>query len=201
MQQSGLQPALETTYQTGNIVSVPTAADKRINAYGYDAFVKSSFVAVSPLTIASTGWDDATDIITSAAHGLYTGMVFRLTTTGALPTGVSAGTDYWVIRLTADTFALATTLANAQAGTKLNFTAAGSGNHTLTQQTDVATYVVEVSPDLTNWFTYDAMTPVSIVSNALASKHFESGAAHMRVKVAVAKGHLSALTVWIQGKG
>lgn len=201
MHQSGFDPVLEETYQTSAVVSAPTINDRRVNAYGYDLMLKSAFVAVSPLVIASTGWDDTTDVITSVAHGLYTGMVFQVTTSGGLPAGIAGTTDYWVIKLTDDTFSLASSLANAVAGTAVNFTTAGTGNHTLTQQTDVATYKVEISPDLTNWFTYDAMTPVSIISNSMASKHFECAAPHVRVSVGITKGVASALTCWLTAKG
>lgn len=73
-----------------------------------------------------------TDICTAAAHGYSTGYMLRLSTSGALPGGLSAGTDYFAIRLTADTFKLASTYANAVAGTAVDVTSTGSGTHTLT---------------------------------------------------------------------
>lgn len=51
---------------------------------------------------------------------------------GALPTGLSAGTDYWLIRVSATTARVATTYANAIAGTAIAFTDAGTGTHTVT---------------------------------------------------------------------
>ena len=201
MQLSGYDPIINTTDQTATVVSVPTLEDKRIAAYGYDLMLKTAFNAVASLVVASTGFDFATDVITSASHGLKLGMVYRFTTSGALPTGISAGTDYFIIPLTDDTFQIATTLANAVAGTAVDFSDAGSGNHTLTQQTDVATYQIEVSPNLTDWFVYDAMSAVSVVGNSLASKHFECAAAYIRVKVTITKGNASTITCWLQGKG
>lgn len=66
------------------------------------------------------------------AHGMQTGDgPVRVSTTGALPTGLSAATDYWVIRVDANRFALATSLVNALALTKINITAVGSGTHQL----------------------------------------------------------------------
>lgn len=77
--------------------------------------------------------DTGADTITETSHNLFTGAIVRLTTTGTLPTGLSAGTDYYVIRATANTFKLATTAANADAGTAVDITAAsGGGTHTLT---------------------------------------------------------------------
>ena len=65
------------------------------------------------ITIASPG------VVTLTSHGLATGDAIYLTTTGALPTGLSANTRYWVIKQDANTFWLATSLANALAGTKI----------------------------------------------------------------------------------
>jgi len=51
---------------------------------------------------------------------------------GALPTGLSAGTTYWTVRVSATTSRLATSLPNAEAGTVIAFTDAGSGTNTFT---------------------------------------------------------------------
>ncbi len=51
---------------------------------------------------------------------------------GALPTGLVAGTDYWLVRVSATTARVATSFANAIAGTVIAFTDAGTGTHTLT---------------------------------------------------------------------
>ncbi len=56
----------------------------------------------------------------------------QFTTTGTLPTGLSLATDYWLVRQSATTAKVATTYANALAGTTVAFTDAGTGTHTLT---------------------------------------------------------------------
>ena len=48
---------------------------------------------------------------------------------GALPTGLSAGTDYWLVRVSATTSRIATSFANAIAGTVIAFTDAGTGTN------------------------------------------------------------------------
>lgn len=76
----------------------------------------------------------ATDIVTIAAHGLTTGDgPFRLTTTDTLPAGLNLATDYWVSVLTVNTFTLATSYANAIAGTPVDVTDTGTGTHTMTR--------------------------------------------------------------------
>lgn len=62
----------------------------------------------------------------------------RFTTTTTLPTGLALATDYWLVRQSATTAKVATSFANAIAGTFIAFTDAGTGTHTLT--TRVARY-------------------------------------------------------------
>lgn len=80
--------------------------------------------------------DAGTDICTytstaSIPSNILTGTRVRLTTTTTLPAGLSLATDYYVIRLSNTTFSLATTYANAVAGTAINITDAGTGTHTI----------------------------------------------------------------------
>lgn len=74
-----------------------------------------------------------TDRITITAHAFpTTGLKVAATTSGVLPGGLSA-TNYYVIVVDANTIKLASSLANAQAGTAVDITsAAGGGTHTLT---------------------------------------------------------------------
>ena len=75
------------------------------------------------------------DSIAESAHGLELGDVVVLTTSGVLPAGLSLATNYWAIRVDANNFKLASSLANAEAGTAVDITAAaGGGTHTVTQQ-------------------------------------------------------------------
>jgi hypothetical protein len=78
------------------------------------------------MTIATPG------VVSMTAHGFFTGQKVQLTTTGALPTGLSANTTYYVVYVDANSFSLATSLANAAAGTKIATSGSQSGTHTLT---------------------------------------------------------------------
>lgn len=80
--------------------------------------------------ISEFGFSDE-DILEREAHGLETGDgPFVLTTTDALPAGLATSTDYWIIRLDADTFSFAASYADALDGTAVNVTDAGTGEHT-----------------------------------------------------------------------
>lgn len=81
--------------------------------------------------------DSSTDIITytstaSIPSNLLTGTRVRLTTTTTLPGGLATATDYYLIRVSDTTAKLATSYANAIAGTAINITDAGTGTHTIT---------------------------------------------------------------------
>jgi hypothetical protein len=82
---------------------------------------------------ADAGTDTCT--WTSTANypsNILVGTRVRLTTTTTLPGGLATATDYYVIKASDTTFKLATSYANAVAGTAINITDAGTGTHTVT---------------------------------------------------------------------
>jgi len=82
--------------------------------------------------IASGSWSTSTEKATSSSHSFQTGDAVEISTSGVLPTDIKAKTVYYVINTGTNDFQLATTLANARAGTTLPIGAsAGSGNHTV----------------------------------------------------------------------
>lgn len=80
---------------------------------------KSSTVTI---TIASPG------VVTWNSHGLINGTPVVFTTTGALPTGITAGTTYFVVSSATNTFSVAAT----SGGAAINTTGSQSGTHTCT---------------------------------------------------------------------
>ena len=84
-------------------------------------------------TFVDADVNTSTDVITVDENDfLYTGQAVALTTSGTLPSGLSA-TTYYVIRVSSTTIKLATSRANADDGTAVDITAAaGGGTHTLT---------------------------------------------------------------------
>lgn len=79
--------------------------------------------SVVTMTIAAPG------VMTWTAHGLAVDQPVVFTTTGALPTGLVAGTTYYVKTVpTADTFSVASTVG----GTAITTTGTQSGVHTVT---------------------------------------------------------------------
>jgi hypothetical protein len=103
---------------TGNLVATNNAP---VNMRRELVFTTFTFTA-----------DPATDICTAVGHGMETGDgLVRPSSTGTLPAGIAAATSHWLIVIDADHFKLATSLANAYAGTAINITDAGTGVHSI----------------------------------------------------------------------
>ena len=105
---------------------------------GQQNLLRANYVdlfAVMPST-TSTITVTVANIITWNAHGLSTGHSIQFTTTGTLPTGLTANTIYFVRVLTANTFELYGTLSQSMSVVPLvttgrvTFTVTGSGVHT-----------------------------------------------------------------------
>ncbi len=108
-----------------------TFADREFVAEADDETITTCDALVNPDDVFTAEAD--TEVFTAVAHGLLTGDgPFQVSNGGgALPTGLTAATDYWVIRIDADTFYLATSLANALAGTNLSISDDGTGTQTI----------------------------------------------------------------------
>ncbi len=85
-----------------------------------DLYGVTNKTGAATMTIASPG------VVTWAAHGLSESWPVKFSTTGALPTGVTAGTTYYLKSVTTDTFRLATT----PGGSDINTSSSQSGVHT-----------------------------------------------------------------------
>jgi microcystin-dependent protein len=89
---------------------------------------------------ATTDVDTGTEIITISSHGFNrSGFPVRFTTSGSLPSGLSVDTTYYIIYVSANTFKVASSAANALAGTAIDLTSTGSGTHTVSQWIDYDT--------------------------------------------------------------
>jgi hypothetical protein len=105
-----------------------------------DQAIDWAMTAVGPKVFTAA---NATDILTSTAHGLANGQKGRVSNAGgALPAGLTAGTDYFVIAAAANTFQLSATLG----GAAVNFTTDGTGTHTFQPVPDY--FVLEANGNL-----------------------------------------------------
>lgn len=104
------------------------------------ADVTASITASNPAnkTFAAAAVNVTNNTATITAHGYLTGLKVQVSNPGTLPTGISAATDYYVIKVDADTIKFATSQANALAGTAVDITAAGAGTNTVEVVTTIA---------------------------------------------------------------
>jgi hypothetical protein len=110
------------TISGGVVTSVAVTA----NGGSYEN-VPSVFIDIPRRTIETTAVNTTTEVITYTAHGLATGDRIQYKDGGGTAiTGLTDETIYYAIRATDDTFKVATSAANATAGTAINLT--GTGN-------------------------------------------------------------------------
>jgi len=85
----------------------------------------------APLTFAAktvTAVDTTADTLTCVGHGLAQGDgPIQVTSSGAVPAGLAALTNYWIVPVDADHFKLASTFQNAWVPITVDITSAGSG--------------------------------------------------------------------------
>lgn len=108
---------------TSQAPSVPASQGRLLSTRYYDG-AAGTFTVI----IASPG------VFTKSAHLFRDGMMCRLTTTGALPTGLAINTTYFVVNSATNTFNLAAT----EGGSAINTSGSQSGTHTITPVYDKA---------------------------------------------------------------
>jgi Protein of unknown function (DUF3383) len=132
---------------------------------------------IAPKTFTA---DHTTSHLTTAAHGYLTGdgPVQLTNSGGALPTGLLLATNYWMVRIDANTFGLATSLANALASPPVlaAFSDNGTGTQTVSQNTtlrpDSAYTVTGSAPG--DWFSL-GVEDATLLNNA--QTHADPGTA------------------------
>jgi len=144
-------------------------ASSSINLKGWDGCaVVARYTASAPSADAkaSTAYIFATNSVTSAAHGFQTGLKGGLATTTTLPTGLSA-TNYYIIAVNAGAYQFATTQANAEAGTFVSFSNAGTGTHTFTPAAANVVIQYQGSLDDSTFITVSSETVTTTSANVL----------------------------------
>lgn len=150
----------------------------------------------------------ATDLFTTAAHDYTTGLVVRGTSTGTLPAGITTATDYFVIVVSSTTFKLATSLANALAGTVIDITDQGTSGatHTLTPSTIAGGSITlqksnnyGLSGVTAAWDAVESATSITADGDIWISD-IDPEYAHARVSYTLTAGRLSAATYLVVKK-
>lgn len=136
---------------------------------GLNAVVGKNFTAAFSAATAIAGTfttTHGTETFNRVAHGFQTGDgPYQLTNSGgALPGGTATLTNYWIIRDSADAFKLATSLANALAGTNILISDDGTGTHTITPNSALSPHlpftVTGDSP--ADWFSLEVIDTLDL---------------------------------------
>lgn len=110
---------------------------KLVDLQGYYRLATTNVTGTTTRTLINSNTFTASSssgLLLTYTNDFNTYTKVRFTTTTTLPTGLSLATDYWLVRVSATTARVATSLANAIAGTVVAFTDAGTGTHTMTVQ-------------------------------------------------------------------
>jgi len=103
----------------------------------YPMSTTTTATAQSTVHAVTATFANATDIITHTGYDIASGTRVQFTNSGgALPSGISALTDYWTIRQSATTSKIASSYVNFVAGTAVDFTTDGTGTNTITTYID-----------------------------------------------------------------
>lgn len=125
--------AAEASYTSDAAATIPEICNGLVTAL--NAVTGNNYVATfAPLVVTDKTFTTthAAETLTIAAHGLQTGDgPVQVSSTTTLPSGLTALTDYYVIKVDANTIQLATSRANALAGTPQALASDGTGTHTL----------------------------------------------------------------------
>lgn len=176
-----------TNIQCLDVSSVPGAALANVslisNGLSTDSYASTNFTV-----------NASTDVITPTAMTLSNYQAVTLTTTGTLPAGLATSTTYYVSGATGSTFKLATTLANAIAGTTIDITTTGTGTHSVaaTQMGKVKKIIQDTSVTSTNYRFYaiDDTGKVWVNYGTVPWVHLPGNAAGAGQGIAIWKGYL-----------
>lgn len=174
-----------------------------VGCLGGDMYSLVSNVDVQ--TPAAKGWvaadvNTTAETITITAHGFITGNIGQVSTAGTLPAPLLAATDYFVIKVDANTIQLATSLVNALAGTPINLSSQGVGASTFTPSAiSGASIKLQQSEDASHAVDLGSATNVTVD----AVVNFEKDRPTMRyirAYITLAAGQISApLQILVKG--
>jgi hypothetical protein len=145
---------------------------------GANWYLHEDFSRMTAKSFLYTDVDVTLNIIALVGHGFPNGCKVTLSTTGTIFGNFTVGTAYWVIWLTADTFALTESEANVYAGTKRDITSQGTGTHTITTAEHFVILTDTLNPVVNDYNT----SPCGIAPKFLKLGYWNSQAGYVRMQ-------------------
>jgi hypothetical protein len=116
-----------TSVNSGAGAWVITHSTATVSGMAYNSVSSAYGIGISYTVVT------ATDIFTTATHYMITGNIVKFAAGTNAPTPLTSGVEYYAIVLSATTFKLASSYANANAGTAIDITAQASGTKIMNQ--------------------------------------------------------------------
>lgn len=133
-----------SAHAAGTSYAVADRVRRDSNHHAYEALAAQASASFT-VTIANPG------VIMHTAHGLAADTAVMLATTGALPTGLAAGTTYYVRNPTTDNYEL----AEVAGGNSINTTGSQSGTHSVNRSLDDPAQWLDLGPT-NRWGMFDS---------------------------------------------
>lgn len=184
---STLAAIISSTWSAAGVISATSTLTGANRNYG---IWTSSYAALTPNATQMQGGSDSAIVTASSkikgtAHGFTTALpVLFAKSAGTAPGALVANTTYYVIKVDANSFKLASSAANAKLGTSVSIatqTAQGGGSFTLTPLAIAGTpsFKWQASNDLSNWVDL-SVSSVTMSSLAPASTSWDFGTINYR---------------------
>lgn len=146
----------------GSVIIDLNGADKMSCQAIYDVTAVPSAAAIATANIKISSDPTHPSQFFKTSHGFITGLKVQATTAGTLAVPLVVSTDYYAIKIDADYFQLASSLANALAGTPIAITNAGVTSTTLTPVALSASVTFQKSNDQINWIDIQTATTITV---------------------------------------
>jgi hypothetical protein len=123
---------------------------------GANWYLHDDFSRMAAVDFATTDVDTTAETITLTGNAFSHMHKVTFSSTGTVPNGLVAGTEYWLILVSAGVYKVATTEANAFNGTAINLTSQGTGTHTVTTAEHFVILTDTASPSANDYNTSPA---------------------------------------------
>jgi hypothetical protein len=141
-------------------------------------YLRDDFSRMAAVSFATTAVNTTAETITLTGNAFSHMHKVTFSSTGGVPAGLVAGTAYWLIYVSAGVYKVASTEANAFAGTAINLTSQGTGTHTITTAEHFVILTDTLSPSANDYNT----SPVGCAPKYLKMGYLTSESGYIRMQ-------------------
>lgn len=146
---------------------------------GANWYLHDDFSRMEDVSFATTAVDVGNDTITLTGNAFSHMHKVTFSTTGTLPTGLTAGTSYWLFNTAVPgVYKIASSEANAHNLTAINLTSQGTGTHTITTAEHFVVITDTLNPVVNDYNT----SPCGIAPKFLKIGYLNSESGYFRMQ-------------------